>query len=284
MNNEELLYIDEILDNLDSYSDDMEELANDMIVSILNNIKDSDKSELIEYICKKYSNISTIAEEIGLKDNLNMQKAYYLGFMKAVIDINNLANKKRKQSKYINKFIPKYKYLEDIIYILYHENIMTHSQIADKLKINANVLTNFFTRTENLNIFDSKKNGKYKYYYLTSIGREYYIVHCERRNNKVSAESYTNYLVNLLDVIETEIKSPVGNVENAKNLLTNYEYKIYLTKPKLFCDKFDNLINYIGKQKEEYCFRSYYEYVYSGDNYKDNDEKEEYKVFEIDFY
>ena len=62
----------------------------------------------------------------------------------------------------------------DIIKIVYKERRITHQELADKLGLQKNYLTNIMKKVYTYDIFDVEKIGKNKWYELTKTGMEIY--------------------------------------------------------------------------------------------------------------
>jgi len=110
---------------------------------------------------------------------------------------------------------PDTKYADRIVENLVYVPYMQHAQLARKLEISSSQLTQIMTKLDNsgYQFINSSREGKFKYYSLSEIGKKYY--------RKQIGRNFRNEIMQLLMTIYQRIRG------EKRNTITDYICKYY---------------------------------------------------------
>lgn len=187
------------------YLANSELFMNDLLQSLTNFIKLGVTPKEISDLLNYESKLKNLAREIDLFNNPELQTAYHIGILKAIIEIIHHQNIKNPEppNKELEEILH-HKHLSNLISILYQKNSLTHNELANELRISKSALTNMITKTESLNIFTIEKRGKYKYYYSNLKTKEAYIRLSDSSFNQLFNRSDIEKMFNIVFFILCE--------------------------------------------------------------------------------
>lgn len=204
----------ENLSTLDKYkSNDIEEL----VFEVKNNFVSASKNNCLKSYENDYLKILDQYEKIYnrkiYKSDENRQ-IYYYGFLMAIATIGEELSKIELMEDDIKK-VRNRDALIKIMKVLDENGSMFASQIKEELKIkNISTLNNLLERTEKLEVIETKKIGRKRYYYLTYKGRN--LIKCVNSKNHggISKNEFIEFLDEMAACCNNSNKSVLNIIEN----------------------------------------------------------------------
>ncbi|XMB72253.1 hypothetical protein RJI07_09125 [Mycoplasmatota bacterium WC30] len=100
----------------------------------------------------------------------NISKEYYKGFFDIVVSMVESNIKDLNKTKLYDECFKKTKYSFTITSILNQEDHLNHSDLAERLRMKKNQLSNIIKIVSAYKLVTSQKIGRKKYYFITSSG------------------------------------------------------------------------------------------------------------------
>lgn len=227
-----------------------EKFMEEMVSAIVNYVENEHENNLLSKVDSNYSQFLLCTRKLNIMNDKKMQEAYRLGFIKAVMDIKSQKDKFLNEKVQSNKDYVDDEILNKIVEQLYHEDMLSVNITARLLKISKEDVKEKFIMLFNKKLIDYKVFREEKYFYLTDSGRSYFKNLCSKYNEKISADKYTYFIIDILDTIYDVLETPT--IDKELRLLTLFESPniVHLTKPNLFNKKLSRIINKIDYVNE----------------------------------
>ena len=101
-------------------------------------------------------------------------KEYYKGFFDLITSLVETKVKDQNKTTLFDECFKKTKYSYTITSILNQEDHLNHSELAEKLNIKNNQLSNIIKIVSSYKLVTSQKIGRNKYYFIMVLGEEFY--------------------------------------------------------------------------------------------------------------
>jgi hypothetical protein len=227
-----------------------EKFMEEMVSSVVNYVENECKNDLISKMDLNYSQFLLCSRKLNIKNDRKMQEAYRLGFIKAIMDIKKQKDKFLIEKVESNKYYIEDEVLNKIVEQLYHGDMLSGHIISKLLKISEEEIEDKLLLLKNKKLIGDKIYGEVNYFYLTSLGKNYFKNLCNKYNEKISTDQYTYFLIDILDTIYDVLETPT--MDKKIRVLNLYESPniMHLTKPKLFNEKLNRIINKIDYVNE----------------------------------
>lgn len=128
-------------------------------------------------------------------------------FLKIIIDkehsIESIAKAEAKDIPHIN----------DVISVVFNQQGIRHGVLAQKIGVEKNTLTSIMDKLVKAGLITFSRPGKYKYYYLTQEGKDFY------KNNNLKSISNIDYLIEQLLIYIYTAKEPSNVLIKIMNAL-----------------------------------------------------------------
>ena len=130
----------------------------------------------LDQLSKSYSILCEHAELLGLNNNIKLQKAYKLGILRTIIDLNEIKNKNIKNLTIFKK-LDKDKNNRIMVcmifnsYCIFRKDLIKESKL--KLNLSTNKIESILKILEENNIISSRIINRNKEYYVTNFGIKY---------------------------------------------------------------------------------------------------------------
>lgn len=151
---------------------------NEVIGSIIKQIcmymKTSKKSEYMKKFDALHYDIFDQIDDLDLSEHQLLYQTFRIGQLFAFIKIEEFMDYLKDESVNPKTILDLNCHMIDIIKIVYKERRITHQELADKLGLQKNYLTNIMKKVYTYDIFDVERIGKNKWYELTKTGMEIY--------------------------------------------------------------------------------------------------------------
>ena len=214
--------IGDMIQSRDFSSKQFQELLAQLPEMILTYSNSGYRHEVLDAFDKYKGTLYRIATEMSIEEKQELNKAYVLGYLKASLNmismINHLAEAKLQDDLPLS-IIDKATYVKDILMVLYDRSVIGHNELASHLKIKKNALTMAVRRIGKYNLLESKKYGKYKYYYMTSAGKS--IFEKYMGNASVPETSLSCFVNRLLDLVTKSIQDQNADQHKIVEKLTS---------------------------------------------------------------
>lgn len=230
-----------------------EKIIHDLTMSVTTQTENNNNYiNLLDDMVDSAVRFSYLAEKQDLSNNVDRLRSYYLGYIECIIQMQLLL---KKQTDYFIKIdkIKKAKYIPEVLDTLYHENVLSYTELYNKLKnthsdLGKTAFANALVRYENLNIYSKKTEGKNKYYIITSFGRNVY--KSIKKPIIQSSSCYTEFTLDLLNSICKEISNETLLTENVLLQLGKYNNNHLISQPKVFTSSIDKIFYTIDKKQK----------------------------------
>jgi hypothetical protein len=220
-------------------------------------------NEFTKSIDDSYILLSKYINKLSLNKNKDLQQAYILGYLMALFELESTYKNTEETTNPIDnidnaysvELLDEYKDLNEFISLLYQDSVVSHLKLAEVLNLRGSALSNFLDRIKYLEFYSTKKYGRRKFYYITENGRQFYRVICDRYNKNISSNNITEFILRFISLIISESKQRNPSKENLLNQLVKIENCPYITKPHVFNESLDNLIEVLSlKRTNTYIF------------------------------
>ena len=199
--------ISKIIEARDFSNKTFNELLSQMPEMILTYSKSGYRHEVLDVVDNYKINLYRIAAEMSIEQDPDLNTAYVLGYLKASLNmisqVSRLTERDLKDELPLS-IIDKTANVKNMLVFLYDKSVVSHTELAAHLEIKKSALTMAIRRIEPYNFFESKKYGRFKYYYLTAVGKHTYEKYVNQI--KVSDTSCNNFVYRLLDLVTNLIQ------------------------------------------------------------------------------
>ena len=151
-----------------------DEVIGSIIKQICMYMKTSKKSEYMKKFDSLHYDIFDQIDDLDLSEHQLLYQTFRIGQLFAFIKIEEFMDNLKEESVNPKTILDLNCHMIDIIKIVYKERRITHQELADKLGLQKNYLTNIMKKVYTYDIFDVEKIGKNKWYELTKTGMEIY--------------------------------------------------------------------------------------------------------------
>ncbi|MDD4564161.1 MAG: MarR family winged helix-turn-helix transcriptional regulator [Eubacteriales bacterium] len=238
----------------------------ELIEAVVKYAKTDYMVESIKTLSENYWIISSMAEEVDIENDVNLQWSYYLGILKTLYDLQNYIGEEKEQAITDTKLLENTKWIKSLISLLYHEPAVTQKRISEELKLSTSATSNFLSRNSKLNIYTNLKKGRNNYYYITAYGRKVYKALCEDINKSLSPEEYNDFFLKFLRTLIDVTGSEKQEI-NAETIIRKiFEGNLsqsstkFITKPKLIKTEIEKLTENINKRYSLFSVYNNYKY------------------------
>lgn len=183
---------------------------------ITNYIKFGNIQKSLTKVIKLESDLCRRIRQLNIFEDTRLNETYNIAILKTFIAIienqdddqaDNLKNELFEISQNTN--------LRKLLSILYQNDGINHGELAERLSISKNALTNMIKKTEKYKLYTTEKNGRYKYYYANNNTRKVYREYL----NKTASRVYTP--VEVGDIISIVITTINQEIKNSSKLNAN---------------------------------------------------------------
>ena len=151
-----------------------EEMIGSMLKQICMYLKTSKKSEFMKKIDAIHYDIFDQIDDLDLLEHQLLYQTFRIGQLFTFLKIEEFMDNLKEESVNPKIILDLNCHMKDIIKIVYKERRITHQELADKLGLQKNYLTNIMKKVIIYDIFDVEKIGKKKWYELTKKGMKIY--------------------------------------------------------------------------------------------------------------
>lgn len=151
-----------------------DEVIGSIIKQICMYMKTSKKSEYMKKFDALHYDIFDQIDDLDLSEHQLLYQTFRIGQLFTFIKIEEFMDNLKEESVNPKTILDLNCHMIDIIKIVYKERRITHQELADKLGLQKNYLTNIMKKVYTYDIFDVEKIGKNKWYELTKTGMEIY--------------------------------------------------------------------------------------------------------------
>lgn len=187
------------------------------IIEIQENVRkrylNNEFKELKSYLVGNKRFISAFKTTLDTEDE---KIAYEMGRLSGFLSVYEEFLDERAETDACMKYFSKTKYSKEILEKLSNTDYMSHNQLARALSIQPCQLTSTMTQLEkhNQHMIAFSKIGKYKYYYLTEIGKKYI-----RYRNK---DGIADRIVELIKKISVRMRGECADASLHDFIKVNY--------------------------------------------------------------
>lgn len=214
---------------------------------------------MLSSVLDHYEDCVDIMEELEIEKDSKLIQIFVLGFLNAVFQVEKLKSDNDKKLKKWNSSAYRVKNLDKFVSVLYHENEVSKRRAMEELDIKQSAMSNFYAKTEKLNLYRSKKYGNEVYYAITGEGREYYnFCLSQKKPSYVTMQEESEHIIRLLDgMIREKQHSGIGMSGWHVVEVFEAENDVQLMKSKIIEHKINVVLagdeNGYGKIKNKYC-------------------------------
>lgn len=167
-----------------------------------------DRSDMLRNSFKKILSFYSHKAEQHTKDDLFILG----GYIGATIVYSDLLAKKEEYDIAVTKMksyeVDEIPHINDIISIVKKNPGIRHGVLAEMIGIDRSTLTGLMNRLVKESIIEFTRPGKYKYYYLTDLGKEYY----KRNQLAIDSIGNLNSLIEQLRIYLSREKDPNAKI------------------------------------------------------------------------
>lgn len=155
-------------------------------------------------------------------ENISFAIGRYYGMLEALSGcVDDLVKKERVLNEINASSFEKIPHLNDIIAIIATNPGIRHGELATRVGIEKNTLTSITDRLVECDVITFSRPGKFKYYYLTTLGKSYYednLIHIKESLN-------LDYLIEQLVLVMSKNSSPMEIAEKVLHSLNVGQHK-----------------------------------------------------------
>lgn len=142
--------------------------------------------------------INNVARKLNIFDNQSCSLSYRIGILKTIIAIvqSQEKNTETEQNEEYN-IILHHRQLINLLIILYEQNCITHTELAEKLGITKSALTNMVHKFSSFELFYTEKHGRNKYYYSNFKTRAFYNKYIADDNRRKYNQNDISNIINI---------------------------------------------------------------------------------------
>lgn len=173
-----------------------------------------------------------------IKGDIVLQNAFLAGYIHGFANIVDSFEVEISflQNDSLKSVISSYKYTEPILLILDRDFEISHMDLANELGISKSALSNYMKKMERYHLFNFTLVGKNKYYSL-AYPNGHAALKMIKKNNNISADSYTEFLLLLIESLRKistcNESGRVSAMEECGKIILQLTTKPTLCKKKL---------------------------------------------------
>ncbi len=234
MNRSEIEVVEKLFVNNSLIKDfNIVEEATEKTFSVIMDLLFNIKSISVE----SYSNeLSKIIQKAILKSRIDeddeKRKIFYLGIWKAFSEFEKRIFSLLEEDTKIKEALGKHIHLNKFIKLLYENGFITHGELALKMNMENNALSNFVTRIKYLECYYEQKVGIKKFYSINTIGLKYYNT-IKKSNNSTSDKHIVYNEVRFSKKYSSEYLG-------TKNIVSPYPLRYYDEKDVYTHNRYNN--------------------------------------------
>lgn len=145
------------------------------------------------------------------------QRIYYFAVIRTVLELGDTLSVQITE-KNLSKVYSNYKYLYPTLEIMSKSGPLSQGQIAAKLGINSNSLSNFFRRTNRFELWSKEILGRKNYYSITAKGKRAYRAYLQNYALKEN-DNFEKIILTMLDALAKEMENLVPNIEKVLHMV-----------------------------------------------------------------
>lgn len=170
--------------------------------------------------------IKRFAHKLDIFEQDQLKAAYQLGVLKSIISLMQKYQAEITKSSadlYVEK-LEQNQQLCKMIIILYNKNSIRHQDLADALNISKSALSNMIKKTQDLELYSTKRHGKFKYYYSNFRTKEVYKKYRDKNiNQRYTQAELDNIISTIFVILFKEIKE--NKKINYSNIIKHLPYR-----------------------------------------------------------
>lgn len=154
------------------------------------------------------------------KNRTSFFMGQFTGYMEALDEFNFIAERKENVVKSIESSkIENIPHINDIIVTISKDEGIRHGSLAQQVGIEKSTLSGIMMKLEESGIVSSLRPGKFKYYYLTEVGKQYYQDH---QKDMVRSAN--------IDIVIEQLKSIISRSNSPYKIIMKVMEAIYSEK------------------------------------------------------
>lgn len=213
----------------------IQQMANQFVRVVKEGVLSQQFEQMRELLCSNQRQLEAWGNILKLDADLKNYKVFVYAVywtVERLADELYKAQKSLSQVDEINARINQLKksnHFYPILHILAERGEVSQGEIAKYLNISSNALSNFLRRYDKYHLWQHEKYGKYNYYYLTNIGKQYYKVSYGKdvMSNAADMHALTIY------TLEAVLKELNVNEPNVDNVFHYINEKLGISQPIL---------------------------------------------------
>lgn len=200
------------------------------IVLLKGLLKRAELNKLGGEVERSKTGLALLVKKELTQKNIHFLLGRYIGYIDALDEYLSIELRKKTLKDTINSFdISEIPHVNDIIVAVLKNEGIRHGKLAECVGIDKSTLTGLVDKLVDRGVITFSRPGKYKYYYLTELGRKYY------EDNKIIIDSETN--INALteqlllalskeDDVNGKILTIIQKLTQGKHLFKGYKSKV----------------------------------------------------------
>lgn len=234
--------------SLDNIEPDLIEI----IKELLEHIEEGKVRSMLSALWEHYEDCADMMESLNETMDYEKNRIYVLGFLAAVFQIEKLKSDSDKNKEKWQRRDYCHKNLNEFISLLYHENQVSKKRVLEELNIKQSAMSNFYAKTKNLNLYQTRKYGNEVYYSITREGRDYYLFNIRNNPNKlITPQEETSHIIGLLDAIISEKRCSETRFHGASVVkMLEVQKQVQFVTPKIIENRIDILLK---NDMDEFC-------------------------------
>lgn len=194
--------------------------------------------DLEEEIERKKASLSRLAKREQFGKNIHFLVGRYIGYLNALDDYTSVAVRKKAFRDSINSYsISEIPHVNDIILTVMRNEGIRHGKLAECVGIEKSTLTGIMDRLVEKGAISFSRPGKYKYYYLTEIGRQYYEENRAIIDAETDIDALTEQLLLALskeEDINQKMVMVIRKIFEGKNAFEGYKSREHIEPALVF--------------------------------------------------
>lgn len=205
------------------------EFINNSVDAIVRDLYDDELKKVLTTIEREKSIFSMIDKQESVEKNKHYLIGKYVGFIYAVDKFLSIALPKKNLDNVVNSLnVYEIPHINDIIITIIKNEGIRHGKLADEIGIKKSTLTGIMEKLVSKGIVTFSRPGKYKYYYVTDLGKEYYKHNKGVINSMSNIDSLTEQLLVAIskeDDANGKLISIIEALTKGKHCFKEYEAK-----------------------------------------------------------
>lgn len=129
--------------------------------------------ELWDELKDETKKFEAIYNLLDIEDDEDKRKVYYYSSIRTLIELQSMLNQKCQELS-LQREYRSYKYVYPILECLAECSMVSQGELAKRLGISKNAMSNFLKRTQGYELWSAKRHGKQNYYLITAKGKRAY--------------------------------------------------------------------------------------------------------------